>query len=164
MGFDTIEINLVGNSLTKCKGLVTRKRTTKNGVEESIIDFVLLSDDLSDALENIIIDDKREHVLTSIKKTKNGIKNIESDHNTIFTRFKFEWKKKFKEKRIEMFNLKNIACQEIFREATTSENNKKYLSSVFDDKCDINESTEKFFKEIEQNNPQMLSQNKNKRE
>ena len=30
---------IVGNGLPKCKGLVTRKRVTKNGIEESIIDF-----------------------------------------------------------------------------------------------------------------------------
>jgi hypothetical protein len=41
---------LVGNSLEECKGLITRKRVTRNCVEESTIDFVLLSEDLSEDL------------------------------------------------------------------------------------------------------------------
>ena len=139
---------IVGNGLSKCKGLVTRKRVTKNGIEESIIDFVLISNDLKDDLESILIDDEREHVLTSIKKTKNGIKKIESDHNTIFSRFKFKWNKNIKENRVEMFNLKNKDCQEVFKQATSSINNNKFLSSVFEEKGDINDLTEKFLKRL----------------
>ena len=37
---------VIGNSLKKCKGLVTRKRVTKNAIEESIIDLVIMSGDL----------------------------------------------------------------------------------------------------------------------
>ena len=139
---------IVGNSLTKCKGLVTRKRDTKDKLEESIIDFVLISDDLKEHLETILIDDEREHVLTSIKKTKNGIKKSESDHNTIFSRFKFQWNKTVRENRKEMFNLKNKDCQELFKEATTAAVNNKYLSSVFDDEGDVNEVTERFLKRL----------------
>ena len=54
---------------------------------------MFISDDLKDHLDTILIDDEREHVLTSIKKTKSGIKKSESDHNTIFSRFKFQWNK-----------------------------------------------------------------------
>ena len=75
---------IVGNGLSKCTGLITRKRVTKTGIEESTIDFVLFSDDLKDEIESIIIDEEREHVLTKIVKTKNGVKKTKSDHNTIF--------------------------------------------------------------------------------
>ena len=74
---------LVGNSLEQCKGLITRRRVTKNCVEESTIDFVLLSEDLSEDLNEIIVDDERQHVLTKLVKTKNGIYKVESDHNPI---------------------------------------------------------------------------------
>ena len=57
---------VVGNSLEKCKGTITRKRVTKFATEESIIDFVILSQDLIKDLEEIEIDEEREHVLTKI--------------------------------------------------------------------------------------------------
>ena len=47
-----------------------------------------------------------------------------------------------------MFNLKNRACQEAFKEATTAAVNNRYLSSVFDEEGDINELTEKFLKRL----------------
>ena len=63
---------------------------------------------------------------------------IESDDNNIFSRLKLAWNKQVKEKRIELFNLKNRDCQESFKEATTAENNNKFLSSVFDKNEDLN--------------------------
>ena len=96
---------IVGNSLNQCVGLVTRKRVTKNTVEESIIDFVLFSDDLKDDIESILIDDKREHVLTNLTKTKKGVKKTENYHKTIFTKLKFKWDKTVKEDRVDVFNL-----------------------------------------------------------
>ena len=50
---------VIGNSMKQCSGLVTRKRITKTTIEESIIDFVIISEDLSHDLESIIIDDQR---------------------------------------------------------------------------------------------------------
>ena len=135
---------IVGNGLEQCKGLITRKRVTKNSVEESTIDFVLLSDDLKDDVKEIIIYEAREHVLTSIRRGTKGIIKSESDHNTIFTKLRFNWNKTFKEKRVELFNLKNTACQEAFKDATTATNNNKYLSAVFEEEGDINELTEKY--------------------
>ena len=75
---------IVGNSLKQCEGIVTRKRVTINSIEESIIDFVILSEDLLTEVKSIKIDDEREHVLTKISKTKKGVVKVESDHNTIF--------------------------------------------------------------------------------
>ena len=45
------------------------------------------------------VDDQREYVFTNMRKTKNGIKKTESDHNTIFTKFKFDWNRNVKETR-----------------------------------------------------------------
>jgi hypothetical protein len=120
---------VIGNSLKQCTGLVTRKRVTKNGTEESIIDFVLMSDDLENEIESIIIDDKREHVLTRISKTKKGVSKVESDHNVILSYLNLSWNRKLKNNRQELFNLKNEDCQKKFKVATTSTNNKNYLSS-----------------------------------
>ena len=110
---------IIGNSMKQCSGLVTRKRITKTSVKESIIDFVIMSEDISDDLESIVIDDQRQHVLTKITKTRKGITKTESDHNVIFSNFKLLWNKKDKKQRQELFNLKNEECQKAFRDATT---------------------------------------------
>ena len=75
--------------MRQCSGLVTRKRITKTTVEESIIDFVIMSEDLSHDLESIVIDYQRQHLLTKTTKTRKGITKTESDHNVIFSNFKF---------------------------------------------------------------------------
>ena len=64
---------IVVNGSTKCKGVITRKRRAKNKVEESVIDIVIVSNDLEEERESLEIDEERRHVLTSIKKTKKGI-------------------------------------------------------------------------------------------
>ena len=74
--------------MDNCKGLVTRRRVTKTATEESVIDFVIMSRDLTHDVESIIIDDERKHVLTKITKTKKGVTKSESDHNVIFSHFK----------------------------------------------------------------------------
>ena len=102
---------------------------TKNGTEESVIDFIIVSDDLKDEVETIIIDDERKHVLTRVTKTKKGVITVESDHNVMFTHLKLTCNKKVKEKRNEMFNLRNKECQELFKEVTTAANNDHYLSN-----------------------------------
>ena len=139
---------VVGNSLDKCSGLITRKRTTKNSVEESTIDFVIMSEDLKDAVESIEIDENRNHVLTKITRKNNRTIKIESDHNTIFSTFKLPWNKRTKEKRVELYNLKNVLCQKMFREETQGSNNNQYLSSVFDEEGDINAQTEEFLNRL----------------
>ena len=58
---DTIKRNalIVANSLaTKCSGVITRSRITEGRVEESVIDFVIISADLLDDIEKLIIDEK----------------------------------------------------------------------------------------------------------
>ena len=140
---------VLGNNMEQCKGVITRRRVTKSAIEESIIDFVLLSADMKREIESIIIDDERNHVLTRITKTKKGVVKVESDHNTIFTRLKMKWSKTMKNQRHELYNLKNKECQAAFRDATTKENNNCYLSSVFEENADIDVATEKFMKRLQ---------------
>ena len=65
---------VVANSLRdKCVGLITRRRKTINSVEESIIDHVLISEDLENELESMKIDEEGENALTKIVKTKKGV-------------------------------------------------------------------------------------------
>ena len=67
---------MVGNSLKQCKGVITRRRVTTDNVEESIINFVIMSEDLSNEVEEILVDDSREHVLTRLTKTKKRVQKL----------------------------------------------------------------------------------------
>ena len=136
---------IVGNGLMKCKGIITRKRVTTFRTEESAISFVLFSEDLVDLVEAIKIDEKREHVLTRMSKTKGGIKTVESDHNIIETQFKLPWSKKRKPNLENIFNIKNKLCQQKFKHATSTNT---YLSEVFDNIKDLDKATETFMKRL----------------
>ena len=137
---------VVVNSLTdKCSGLITRRRITVNGREESIIDFVIVSDDLKEHVDSLTIDEERNHALTKYVKTKKGVKTHESDHNPMLTEMNLRWSNIKKRKRIELFNLKNEECQKKFLELTS---NSDFLSSVFDGENDLNSATNKFLKRL----------------
>ena len=75
----------VANGL-KEKCLITQERSTVNGIEQSVIDFVIVSCDLVKHIEYIHIDEKRIHVLTKNLKTKHKNEVIKSDHNIIETK------------------------------------------------------------------------------
>jgi hypothetical protein len=68
---------IVANGLNaKCSGLITRRRETKNSVEESVIDHVMITEDLETDLESIRVDEERQNVLEKTVKTKKGVVNI----------------------------------------------------------------------------------------
>ena len=91
---------IVVNGLTeKCKGLITRERSTVNNIERSIIDFVIVSKDIVEDIVEMLIDDERKHVLTKLVKTKKGVVKKESDHNTIITKLNIRWKPNTKSKK-----------------------------------------------------------------
>ena len=82
---------VVVNGLSdKCEGLITRKRVTVDKTEKSIIDHVIISDDLKSLLVSLNIDEDRKHVLEKVTKTKLGIVRTKSDHNVLITRFGIE--------------------------------------------------------------------------
>ena len=84
---------IVANGLVVCQGTITQKRVTTQRTEESAISFVLISEDLVSKIENVVIDEERNNVLTRITKTKKGIVTKESNHNVIKTTLKLSWNK-----------------------------------------------------------------------
>ena len=52
-----------------CKGLITRQRTAAGRIEKSILDYVVVSEELYTQLEEMIIDDERIHALTKYATT-----------------------------------------------------------------------------------------------
>ena len=134
---------VVANSLErKVKGLITRRRVTVDGVEESVIDFVIVSSDLVEDIDKLIIDEDKDHALCKIIRGKATTKVVKSDHNVMITKFKLKWCPEDKYP-TTVFNLKNKACQQIFKRETTNTNK---LSKVFETNDDINLQTKKFLK------------------
>ena len=82
-----VDLKRVDNGSDKCKVLVTRKRTTKDHKEHSVIYIVLFSSDLNKHLTGMLVDENRNHVLTRIRKAKKGMKTKESEHNVIIIEF-----------------------------------------------------------------------------
>ena len=116
---------VVANGLNaKCVGAITRRRVTSKSTEESIIDHVIISCDIEEYLESILIDEEGHHSLTKKFKNKNGLITRKSDHNTILSKFNFTWKRNKTSNRIQMYNSKND---------------------------DLNEATNIFLKKLEEN-------------
>ena len=111
---------IVANGVAnKCVGLITKRRQTKDTLEESIIDQVLLSEDLKNELESLIVDEEGHNALLNITKTKGGVKKTISDHNPMVTNLNLKWSRKVSAERVEMYNLKNKLCQAQFKEVTS---------------------------------------------
>ena len=73
---------ILGNAINKCKGLITRSRFKDGKLEQSVIDHVVVSDNLEKDIESILIDEKGLHKIVSYKKDASA---TESDHNGILT-------------------------------------------------------------------------------
>ena len=135
---------VVANGLgNKCKGLITRRRKTINSVEESIIDHVLVSEDLEEQLDSVEIDEEKHHSLTKIVKAKDGIKIKASDHNPILTKIKIKWNRKLVKPRFEIFNFKNKEGQDKFKMMTSTTTE---FTDIFNNEDDINLCTRKFLR------------------
>ena len=129
---------------SKCKGIITRKRITSKVKECSVIDFVIVSEDIEDMISQVIIDEERDHVLTRYTKTKNGTKIKESDHNSIITHIKANWDKNRHMQKIEVYNLKDIDGIKNSKEMTSKDD---FLSEVFNDpNKSINATSKRFIK------------------
>ena len=135
----------VANGLEICEGVITRKKVRRDRTEESVIDFVIVSEDMVPDIKAIVIDEERKHVLTRVTKAKGVVKTVESDHNPIITELYCTYKRRNSTRRMEMFNLKNQECQKKFREVTNKTN---ILSRAFRKNEDLNVSANRFIKRL----------------
>ena len=128
------------NASEKCEGKLTRKRIKAQKTEEAILDFTIVSDCIAQYFKKMVIDEAREHPLTSYinKKPKN------SDHFTLIMDFDINFKKN-KPVRNEVFNFLSSECQETFKEILNTENN---LINCFNHDGDINEQTDIWFSSL----------------
>ena len=77
----------VVNSSDKCQGLITRHREKVTGIEQSIIDFIIISRNMVQYVEKMEIDDSRVKVLTKFVSKKGTKKIVKSDHNILSCQF-----------------------------------------------------------------------------
>ena len=115
-----------------------------DGKKKSVIDFVIVSNDMIKHIEHIHIDDERLHVLTKCMKTTNGNLYSESDHHIINTKFKLTWTPN-KSKAIEVFMYNNKQSKLKFKKLTTDT---KQLSEIVDMKKPLDIVTNKFIKRL----------------
>ena len=139
---------IVINSLKdRSSGLITRNRTTVDGEESSTIDFIIMSNDLVEQVVSVTTDEEKINCLTSIVKSKAGVKITKSDHNTIITKLNISWDKNVKKDKVEMFNLKNIEGQIKFKHITSKHGT---FTNIFSDEPkNIDSVTKKFLKNLD---------------
>ena len=113
---------IIVNAMEICKGVITRERITKDGRETSVIDYILISENLSKFLIEACIDEERLYVLHRYKKTKTGNgKQILSDHNWFFIKSILKFRKSPKVTKKVIFQFRNKDSMNIFREATSND-------------------------------------------
>ena len=66
----------IANTSDVCDGTITRERVSGNKSEKSIIDYILVCEEMRKFLTMMTIDDSRSYVLSRFLKTKNGRKVI----------------------------------------------------------------------------------------
>ena len=109
------------NISAKCKGVITRQRFTKHGVEQSVLDYIITCEKLQGVLEEMLIDEDQTFSLMKYASAKGTKKIVKSDHNVIYASFDLQYQNiNFKKPRSEFFNLKNKECQEVFSTVTDS--------------------------------------------
>ena len=96
------------NAHQLCEGLITRHRKTKLGDEKAILDYVIMCKGLAGYVERMVIDEKRENILTKYLSSKGVRQKSESDHNPIYARFNIKFRKAQTAMRMEIFDFKNL--------------------------------------------------------
>ena len=104
----------VVNSQPICERSITRKRS-KNGIlEESIFDFFVVCNFILPFVEKMVIDEKKEYILTNFLSAKQNRKAINSDHMTIYLDLNIEFEK-MKPERQEIYNFTESEGQQKFK-------------------------------------------------
>ena len=112
---------IVVNTLSICDGIITRKRELDFRTEEAVLDFFIINEKMRPFLSKMLIDERREYSLCNFAQMKQNKRVIETDHNGLLIEMNIQTSER-KPEREEMFNLKNRACQEAFKEETEVNN------------------------------------------
>ena len=119
--YDVIERDelVICNALDACQGSITRRRSTINGIEESILDYFIICQDLFVYFSSMKIDSS--NVLTRYVKRKERIIVTKSDHNILICNFSQKWNSDTKcgKEKIEIFNFNDSFGQKKYQELTS---------------------------------------------
>ena len=110
----------VANALPICNGIITRKRSLNSGkIEESVLDIIVICSRVLPYFTEMVIDVDNKYVTTNYTafKKKLNAKAVNSDHRTVFAKMNLKTAP-FRISRREIYNLKNIQCQNTFKSAT----------------------------------------------
>ena len=119
----------IANASDKCTGTITRHRSTIENEEKAVLDYVVFCNIIEPFFNSMLIDEKRYHVLKKYV-TRKGLKSyVESDHNSLYTKFDLKYIEKASVTKREIFNFKNKEAQEHFSSLTS---NTRKFSLCFD--------------------------------
>ena len=119
---------VIVNSLNICTGLITRKRTTENRNENSVLDLFLVCDRILPLVVKMNVDEQGIHQLSNFNGIWHNSKVTESDHAVVELHLKLEFPT-MKPTRKEFFNFTNIEGRIRFSSLT---GNSTKLSACFD--------------------------------
>ena len=88
------------NSFELTEGTITRRRQTTKSIEQSVIDFFVTCNRLVPFIDKLIIDENKEHVLTSYNKRKGKSITVDSDHHTMILKFNINFQETSRRKEI----------------------------------------------------------------
>ena len=134
------------NSHHLCEGSVTRHRKTKVGDEKAVIDFVIVCERLAGFVKKIVIDEKRENILTKYSSLTGVRQKTESDHNPMYAQFDIKYTRAQSYIRHEIFDFKNVESQNMFSHKT---NNSEKLRTCIKSGVPPKEAANKFYKTLE---------------
>ena len=102
----------VVNSLDICEGLITRVRNKNGKLEQSVIDFFVVCRKVLPYVKKMIIDEKKEFILTNYERARLNGKSIDTDHFTQYIDLDIAIEK------AEILDFKKEQNQERFKEIT----------------------------------------------
>ena len=107
----------VVNALPLCTGLITKKRNTKTGTQESVLDFYVVCDKILPLITSMTLD---EHGQNSLTRYRGNI--VRSDHCRLDLKVDLVFHKEKSHEPQLTFNVRNKLGQEKFLEYTTNTN------------------------------------------
>ena len=93
---------IIGNASIKCKGTITRHRSTVEKTELSVLDYLIFCEIMEPFFESMLVDENPQHVLKKYVTTKGVKQHTESEQRVTITRYMPDFQLKMK-KRIQRF-------------------------------------------------------------
>ena len=104
----------VVNSLSLCKGLITRSLLRDGILEQSVLDFFLVCHLVLPFVQRMVIDVDRKHILTNYRQARMGGKATDTDHATEYMDLNLKVTTE-KPQRREIWNFRNKEAQQKFK-------------------------------------------------